>query len=207
MFAQLGMPDPTADRVALERCLRLSDQSERGGAVRHGAGLVARCLPPCRSCAAVGIFVWLFAVGAARDWLLTVALALRDRRHSRQSLRSARPAGAVWPTAVPATAGQPVHAVRDFILVMIGRWPWPTFNLADSSLVCGAGAVGVPCPVQQVGRNHEERGIGNYQCQFLARISHHQTLARRASEGVPTGCPRLRVGLVWRTLRRIIPVW
>ena len=21
---------------------------------------------------------------------------------------------------------------------MIGRWPWPTFNLADSSLVCGA---------------------------------------------------------------------
>jgi lipoprotein signal peptidase len=22
---------------------------------------------------------------------------------------------------------------------MIGNWPWPTFNLADSSLVCGAG--------------------------------------------------------------------
>jgi lipoprotein signal peptidase len=21
---------------------------------------------------------------------------------------------------------------------MIGQWPWPTFNLADSSLVCGA---------------------------------------------------------------------
>jgi signal peptidase II len=34
--------------------------------------------------------------------------------------------------------GQPVHAVRDWILVMIGKWPWPTFNLADSLLVCGA---------------------------------------------------------------------
>ena len=22
---------------------------------------------------------------------------------------------------------------------MIGHWPWPNYNLADSSLVCGAG--------------------------------------------------------------------
>ena len=22
--------------------------------------------------------------------------------------------------------------------MMIGRWPWPNYNLADSSLVCGA---------------------------------------------------------------------
>ncbi len=32
----------------------------------------------------------------------------------------------------------PVHKVRDFILLMIGTWRWPTFNLADSALVCGA---------------------------------------------------------------------
>jgi len=32
-----------------------------------------------------------------------------------------------------------VHAVRDWILVMIGNWPWPNFNIADSLLVCGAG--------------------------------------------------------------------
>ena len=78
-------------------------------------------------------------LGAARDWLLTVALGLRDRRHLRQSLRSAGPAGARLDRRdrghVP---GAPVHAVRDFILVMFGPWPWPTFNLADSSLVCGA---------------------------------------------------------------------
>lgn len=34
--------------------------------------------------------------------------------------------------------GEPVCAVRDWILVMIGSWPWPNFNLADSMLVCGA---------------------------------------------------------------------
>jgi len=28
--------------------------------------------------------------------------------------------------------------VRDWILVMIGHWPWPNFNLADSLLVVGA---------------------------------------------------------------------
>ena len=33
--------------------------------------------------------------------------------------------------------GQPVYAVRDWILVMIGDWPWPNFNIADSMLVVG----------------------------------------------------------------------
>ncbi len=34
--------------------------------------------------------------------------------------------------------GEPVYAVRDWILVMIGSWPWPNFNIADAMLVCGA---------------------------------------------------------------------
>ncbi len=34
--------------------------------------------------------------------------------------------------------GDPVYAVRDWVLVMIGSWPWPNFNIADSMLVCGA---------------------------------------------------------------------
>ena len=32
--------------------------------------------------------------------------------------------------------GQPVYAVRDWILCMIGTFPWPNFNVADSLLVC-----------------------------------------------------------------------
>ncbi|MDR1491969.1 MAG: signal peptidase II [Planctomycetaceae bacterium] len=31
----------------------------------------------------------------------------------------------------------PVYAVRDWILVMLGSYSWPNFNLADSYLVCG----------------------------------------------------------------------
>ena len=84
--------------------------------------------------------VWLFAAGAARDWLLTVALALvtagiLGNLYDRLGLP-----GLVWNDAYPGhLPDQPVYAVRDFILVMIGPWHWPTFNLADSSLVCGAG--------------------------------------------------------------------
>ena len=82
--------------------------------------------------AAIGIFLWLFAAGAACDRLLTVALGLvtggiLGNLYDRLGLH-----GLNWPN------GQPAHAVRDFILVMIGPWPWPTFNLADSALVCGA---------------------------------------------------------------------
>jgi signal peptidase II len=85
--------------------------------------------------AAVGIFTWLFLVGAARDWLLTIALAfvtagILGNLYDRLGL---------WnDTFHGHQMGEPVHAVRDFILVMIGRLHWPNFNLADSSLVCGA---------------------------------------------------------------------
>lgn len=34
--------------------------------------------------------------------------------------------------------GEPVYAVRDWILVMLGSYPWPNFNIADAMLVCGA---------------------------------------------------------------------
>jgi signal peptidase II len=44
----------------------------------------------------------------------------------------------LWPGRI-AEIGQPVHAVRDWILVRWDdRWTWPNFNIADSLLVCGA---------------------------------------------------------------------
>ena len=97
------------------------------------------CLPPCRSPRHWASWCGSFAAGAARDWLLTVALAIvtvgiLGNLYDRLGLP-----GLVWNNAYPGhQPGDPVYAVRDFILVMIGRWPWPTFNLADSSLVCGA---------------------------------------------------------------------
>ncbi len=90
--------------------------------------------------AAVGILLWLFVVGAARDWLLTVALGcvtggILGNLYDRLGMP-----GLTWPVGHPwHTAGDPVYAVRDWILVMIGKHPWPTFNVGDSLLVCGAG--------------------------------------------------------------------
>jgi signal peptidase II len=89
--------------------------------------------------AAIGILVWLFPARAAHDWLLTIALSfvtggILGNLYDRLGLP-----GLTWPADWPGHApGETVHAVRDFILVLINGWSWPTFNLADSSLVCGA---------------------------------------------------------------------
>ena len=74
-------------------------------------------------------------VGVARaavDWLLTVALGavmagILGNLYDRLGL---------W--TLPGKTGPTIHAVRDFILVQYPPWTWPNFNLADSSLVCGA---------------------------------------------------------------------
>jgi signal peptidase II len=45
--------------------------------------------------------------------------------------------GEVWQSG--ARAGEPVFAVRDWILWQVNaQWRWPNFNLADSFLVIGA---------------------------------------------------------------------
>ncbi|MFC1597424.1 signal peptidase II [Planctomycetota bacterium] len=88
------------------------------------------------------VLYWLFVVGAARDLLLTIALGLvtagiLGNLYDRLGLP-----GLAWrdPWIVGGLhqVGDPVYAVRDWILVMIGNWPWPTFNVADSLLVSGA---------------------------------------------------------------------
>jgi signal peptidase II len=90
--------------------------------------------------AAVGILYWLFMAKAARDLLLTVALAcvmagILGNLYDRVGLP-----GLTWQGSSPLhAAGDPVYAVRDWILVIIVRYHWPTFNIADSLLVCGAG--------------------------------------------------------------------
>lgn len=89
--------------------------------------------------AAIGIFIWLFYAGAARDWLLTVALGCVTAGIFGNLYDRLGFPGLVWNGMDGIhTAGTPVYAVRDFVLVMIGSWRWPNFNVADSFLVCGA---------------------------------------------------------------------
>ena len=109
-----------------------------GGLFGMGQGF-APLLAALAVAAAAAILVWLFGFGAARDWLLTVALAaitagILGNLYDRLGLP-----GLAWPDWHPQ-AGQRVYAVRDFIVMFqCGNWHWPNYNLADSCLVCGAG--------------------------------------------------------------------
>lgn len=77
--------------------------------------------------AAIGVPLWFFIGRPRRDWTLTVALGMimagiGGNLYDRIGL-----------------AGEAMdRGVRDWIHVMIGDYAWPTFNIADSMLVCGA---------------------------------------------------------------------
>jgi signal peptidase II len=89
--------------------------------------------------AGVAICWFLFIAGGARQWVLTLALSgimagILGNLYDRVGLP-----GLIWQDANTLHhVGDRVFAVRDWILVMFGTWPWPNFNIADSLLVCGA---------------------------------------------------------------------
>ncbi len=88
--------------------------------------------------AAIGIPAWLFVGRAASDLFLTIVLGgvlggVLGNLYDRLGLH-----GEIWPEFHPK-AGEPVYAVRDWILWQLNEnWQWPNFNLADSFLVVGA---------------------------------------------------------------------
>jgi signal peptidase II len=137
MFAHFGMPG-RAPWWLWDRVFGFQTNLNEGALFGMGQGLWP-LFSALSVGAAIGVFLWLFPARAAHSWLLTIALSLvtggiLGNLYDRLGLP-----GLSWPPSyVGHVAGTPVHAVRDFILVWINGWPWPTFNLADSSLVCGA---------------------------------------------------------------------
>lgn len=101
----------------------------------------------CSIAAAIAIPTWLFVFSGARDGPLTAVLGLilggvLGNLYDRLGLP-----GLDWQILSADRAGEPVYAVRDFIL-LAWQWPpqarwqvWPNFNIADSLLVCGAAAI------------------------------------------------------------------
>lgn len=137
IFGRLGMPDGKTWWIWPE-VFGFQTSLNEGALFGLGQGMVV-VFTVLSVVAAVGILAWLFGFGAARDWLLCVALAcvmagILGNLYDRLGLH-----GLTWLHAWgPHELGDPVHAVRDWVLVMIGRWHWPNFNVADSLLVCGA---------------------------------------------------------------------
>lgn len=136
IFARLGMPGGTTIWL-WKGVVGFQTSLNEGALFGIGQGM-SPLFAALSVVAALGIVVWLFPGGAAHSWLLTIALALVQAGILGNLYDRLGMPGLVWQDSFFGhEAGQPVYAVRDFILVMIGRWPWPTFNLADSSLVCG----------------------------------------------------------------------
>lgn len=82
--------------------------------------------------ALIGIVVWLFVLKAARDRFLTIALGsvcggILGNLYDRLGLHG-----------LMDQSGQPLRAVRDWILFSYHDHVWPNFNIADCLLVCGA---------------------------------------------------------------------
>ncbi|MGI5832004.1 MAG: signal peptidase II [Thermoguttaceae bacterium] len=87
--------------------------------------------------ALIGIGFWLRAEGR-KSLLVVISLSLitggiLGNLWDRLALH-----GIPWPPAYGGhLVGTPAYAVRDWILVVIGSYHWPNFNIADSCLVCG----------------------------------------------------------------------
>ncbi|MDR2705771.1 MAG: signal peptidase II [Planctomycetaceae bacterium] len=78
-----------------------------------------------------GILIWIiYSAWKSRFLILTLGLIVSGiigNLYDRLGLH-----GLQWHN------GEPIYGVRDWILVMLGSYPWPNFNIADSMLVCGA---------------------------------------------------------------------
>lgn len=126
VFDWLGLP---GEYWIWKGVLALQTTLNQGALFGMGQGMVP-LFAGLSILASLGIIYWLFVAGAAEDLLLTTALGLvtagilgnlYDRLGFGLQIQ-----------------GQPVHAVRDWILVLIFGYHWPNFNIADSLLVCGA---------------------------------------------------------------------
>ncbi|WP_197527289.1 signal peptidase II [Pirellulimonas nuda] len=94
--------------------------------------------------AAVAIPIWLFGLRVALDLWMTVALGLvmggvLGNLYDRVGMPGLV-WGVDWPHEPRHQIGEPIYAVRDWVLWQASdRWRWPNFNIADALLVVGAG--------------------------------------------------------------------
>ncbi|MHC4406174.1 MAG: signal peptidase II [Planctomycetota bacterium] len=138
VFNRLGLPGENPPWWLWHGVVGFHTSLNEGALFGFGQGMVGAFT--VLSVVALAVIVGLLLLAsAAWDRLLTVALAMvtagiLGNLYDRLGLP-----GLKWNYANELHAlGDPVFAVRDWILVMIGNWPWPTFNIADSLLVCGA---------------------------------------------------------------------
>jgi signal peptidase II len=137
MFDRLGMPGQRTEPAWVwTQVFGFQTSLNEGALFGMGQGM-AWFFSALSIVAGAAICWYLFCAGAARQWILTIALSgimagILGNLYDRVGL-----AGLKWPPGMHR-ADPRVFAVRDWILVKFGTWSWPNFNIADSLLVCGA---------------------------------------------------------------------
>jgi signal peptidase II len=142
-FHTFGMPSPGDPGEPLRWMLRIETGLNEGAlfGLGQGKGLAFVALS---FVALLGIGLWLFVAKAARDGLVTVALAgvtagILGNLYDRLGLHALR-----WDRPVFDFQGRLIHqpgdtvyAVRDWIHFQCPWFDWPIFNVADMLLVGG----------------------------------------------------------------------
>jgi signal peptidase II len=140
MFSWLGMPSIGRAEVAwvVRGVFGFQTSLNEGALFGMGQGRVS-IFAGLSILAAIGVVYWLFVAGAARDRFLTFVLGLITAGILGNLIDRLGLPGLRWHVNTPIhNVGEPVYAVRDWILVMFGSYQWPNFNVADSMLVVGA---------------------------------------------------------------------
>jgi len=140
IFSWLGMPRTRPPWVIWRGFFSLTTSLNEGALFGLGQGW-SLGFAALSIVAAVAIVAWLFWARAAHEWALTVALALIMAGIFGNLYDRLGFPGLTWNREMQmGRVGQPVYAVRDWLLVTVPivRREWPIFNLADSMLVVGA---------------------------------------------------------------------
>lgn len=147
IFAKLGRPGEQGVWWQIEDVFGQQTSLNQGAAFGLGQGQI----PLFVALSGIALFgiVWWVASDVSRSFFLPTTLGmivggilgnLWDRLGLHGMTWTQFDAD-VW-SCSQELVGQPMYAVRDWILVLIGDYHWPNFNIADSCLVCGCILVG-----------------------------------------------------------------
>lgn len=135
VFSRLGFPSGRVSWV-VENIAGFQTSLNQGALWGLGSGQI-KFFVAASVLALIGVGFW-FRQEGRRSLTVTISLGLitagiLGNLWDRLALHGMR-----WPEGIdPLMAGKPIHAVRDWILVLIGSYHWPNFNIADSCLVAG----------------------------------------------------------------------
>ena len=141
IFGRLGMPGAANTLWVWNDVLGFQTALNEGALFGMGQGFVLG-FAFLSIAMFLGIVIWLLGP-FNKNWFLVIVMGLISggiigNLYDRLGWHQLR-----WLDDGFHTADTPVYAVRDWILVMIGSYHWPNFNLADSYLVAGIILLGI----------------------------------------------------------------